>query len=105
MASNSTTIHKLQQAINSHGGRLLYSTSQFYSDETNRPITIYQIRESFWDEEKRKNRSRELFKSASQIQIVLFLRDYWYVMNGKELPTNNETWNKIRPTITLNKED
>ena len=99
MASNSTTIHKLQRAINAHGGRLLYSTAQFYSWEQNRPITVYQIRESYWDENSGKTKSKELFKATSQIQIVLFLRDYWYNMNGWEVPTTNEKWNKIRERL------
>ena len=37
-----------------------------------------------------------MFKSTSQIQIVLFLRDLWYTVNGKELPQDNEAWNKIK---------
>lgn len=95
MSSNSTIIHKLQHAINDKGGRILYQTSQFYSEEKHKPITTYHIRQAIPQEGKRAKHI-ELFKSTSQLQIVLFLRDMWYDMNNWELPTDNETWNNIR---------
>lgn len=99
MASNSVNIHKLQSAINRMGYKILYSTSQFYSDKQDRPVTVYQIKQAVWDEEKQKNRAIELFKSTSQIQILLYLRDMWFEINGWELPTDNEVWNDIRKKI------
>ena len=30
------------------------------------------------------------------IQILLFLRDYWFEMNGWDIPTDNEMWNEIK---------
>lgn len=102
--SNSTMIHKLQTAINSKGCKILYQTSQFFSEEQNRPITMYYIKKAVWDETKGKNVNEPLFHSTSQIQIVLFLRDMWYELNGMELPTDNEEWNNIRNRIN-NKED
>lgn len=96
MASNSTLIHKLQRALNSKGYKILYSTSQFYSDEQDRPVTLYLIKQAVYDEEKGKNVNVELFKSTSQIQVVLFLRDLWYEVNGLEVPYNNQTWNNIK---------
>lgn len=94
--SNSTMIKKLQQAINLKGGKLLYSTTQFYSEQQDRPVTMYIIKQGIYDEEKGKTTSVELFKSYSQIQIVLFLRDMWYEMNGMEVPKDNEKWNKVK---------
>lgn len=99
--SNSTMIHKLQNAINQRGERLLYNKQQFYSNDQDRPVTIYYIKKSVWDVEKHRNHNEELFKSCSQIQIVLFLRDYWYMINGWELPTENEMWNDIRSKIEV----
>lgn len=96
MPSNSTMIHKLQQALNMHGLRIMYCTSQFYSDKQERPVTIYHIKQAVWDAKKQKYVNQDLFNSTSQIQILLFLRDMWYSLNGKELPTDNETWNEIR---------
>lgn len=94
--SNSTMIHKLQRALNERGHNILYNKTQFFSEEQQRPVTIYVIKKAIWDEEKGKNRNIELFHSTSQIQIVLFLRDLWYELNDMELPTDNETWNDIR---------
>lgn len=94
--SNSTMIHRLQNAINGKGYKLLYTTTQFYSDDQDRPVTQYHIKQSIYDPEKGRNRNEELFNSTSQIQIVLFLRDFWYNINGKELPTDNEMWNDIK---------
>ena len=94
MASNTVMIKKLQQAINMHGDRIMYSTSQFYSEQQNRPVTVYHIKRAVWDNDKGKFVNQELFKTTSQIQIVLFLRDIWYEMNGKPVPTDNEEWNK-----------
>ena len=99
MNSNTPMIKKLRSAINLKGERLLYNTSEFYSEEQNRTVTIYTIKKQVWNPKLQKNKNIELFHSTSQIQIVLFLRDYWYTLNGMELPTDNEKWNKIREKI------
>jgi len=96
MASNSVNIHRLQRALNSRGYNILYSTSQFYSKDQNRPITQYIIKQATYDAEKDKMVNTELFKSFSQIQILLYLRDLWYSVNGQEIPKDNPTWNKIK---------
>lgn len=102
MNSNTTMIKKLRTAINRKGEKLLYNTSEFYSDEQERTVTIYSIKKSVWDNKLRKARHIELFHSTSQIQIVLFLRDYWYQLNNIPLPEDNEMWNKIREKIKEN---
>lgn len=96
MASNSTNIHKLQQALNGRGLNILYNTTQFYSKSQKRPVTVYIIRNAYIDEDTGKTTATELFKSTSQIQILLFLRDLWYEVNGWEVPTDNEIWNKAK---------
>lgn len=93
MASNSVMIHKLQQALNTRGCNILYNTSQFYSFEQNRPVTIYHIKQVKEDVDGRHT-TIELFKSVSQIQILLFLRDMWYSINGWEIPQDNPIWNE-----------
>lgn len=95
-AANITLIKKLQKAINSRGEKILYNTSQWYSDKQQRPITVYHIKKSVWDEEKQKSRNIELFKAYSTIQVLLFLRDYWYQMNNIPIPEDNEVWNEIK---------
>lgn len=92
-------IHKLQNAINGKGCKLLINKSQFYSESQERPVTVYYVKQAVLDENKRRNHNIELFKSTSEIQIVLYLRDYWFKLNGWELPTDNETWNKVRAKI------
>ena len=89
-------IRKLQTAINTHGGKIMYSTSQFYSKQQDRPVTIYHLKEAVYDDETDKYQNVEIFKSTSQLQIVLFLRDYWFEMNGWEVPTDNPVWNEKR---------
>lgn len=94
MASNSILIHKLQQALNTKDCKILYSTSQFFSLSQNRPVTVYHIKKAVYDENKGRMVPVELYKSASQIRIVLFLRDLWYEVNGWELPKDNDFWNE-----------
>ena len=95
-ASNSAMIHKLQMALNSKGQNILYNTRQFYSQQQNRPVTMYIIRKSFYDDETGRTVSKELFSSVSQIQVVLFLRDLWYQVNGKEIPHDNLLWEEAK---------
>ena len=94
-ASNRTMIHKLQNAINQRGGRVLYEKTQFFSDEQNRPVTIYRVSQAL---PGFKFKKEKLFESTSMIQIVLYLRDLWYTMNGQELPTDNEMWEDVKKT-------
>ncbi len=105
--SNSVMIHKLQQAINSKGYKILYNKTQFYSDKQDRPVTQYTIKQVVEADEIATNKRHsyiELFKTCSQIQIVLFLRDMWYEINGWEVPTDNEQWNKAKQDYKDNKE-
>ena len=57
---------------------------------------MYQIKQAYWDEKKQRTTSVELFKSPSQIQILLFLRDLWYDANGWEVPTDNPMWEQVK---------
>lgn len=96
MPSNATMIKRLLNAINMKGERILYTTSQFWSTEEYRAVTVYHVKQAVWDYDREKFTNIELFKSTSQIQIVLFLRDMWYSINGKEVPQNNEVWREIK---------
>ena len=57
---------------------------------------MYLVKQAVFDDETGKHKNVELFKSTSQIQIVLFLRDFWFEINGWEIPTDNEQWNAIK---------
>ena len=90
-------IKKLQTAINlKFGERLLVNQTQFYSEDQKRPITIISIRKAIIDEDdpKRKMKSVELYKSCSDTQILLFLRDYWFTLNGWEIPDDGKRGNE-----------
>ena len=104
MASNIRTIKALQMAINNTCPfKILYTTNQFYSVKQKRPVTKYCLRKSVPDEFTGHNISEEIFSTYSQLQVILYLRDLWYVYNDIELPTDNEMWNEIkeRDRITL----
>ena len=95
-ASNKSMIHKLQAAINGKGEKLLIDKIQFFSDDENRPISLYRICRPVFDPKKGRNKKEKIFETASQIQVVLFLRDYWYHLTDQEIPTDNEMWNEIK---------
>lgn len=104
MNSNTQMIKKLQTAINARfGARLLVNKTQWYSDKKNMPVTTWIVKKAVYDEKKGRNINIELFKSTSQIQIVLFLRDMWYELNGWEVPDDNKMWNEIKQKQGLQK--
>jgi hypothetical protein len=88
--SNLDMIHKLQVALNSKGMRILCNRSKFYSEQQQRPVTIYKVSQSIANEQSGKNQHIELFSSASQIQVVLFMRNFWYLINGMQIPPTNQ---------------
>lgn len=95
MASYARLAKRLQSAINQRAGaKLLINTSQWYSKDKGRAVTSYVIRQ-----EIPENKSRgtvEMFRTYSQVQMVLWLRDYWYEMNGWEIPKDNEEWEEVK---------
>ena len=100
MAFNQTkTIYKLRRAIEHKGYTLLFNSTEFYSKEKQRPIAIYHIKECMYNPITDKDEVKELFASPSHIQIVFFLRDYLFAIEGKELPTDNIYWNEVRKKI------
>lgn len=102
MKDNRNTIKKLQAAINTKfGDQLLYDRRQFYSTKENRPINMYTIRKQIYSKSKGRPDSITLFKSSSQIQTILYLRDYWYERNGWEIPIDNPEWNLKKAKLGL----
>ena len=95
-----TKMSKLQKGINKKfDEKILINKTQFFSKQANKPITMYVIKKARYDAERDRMISDELFSTTSQIQAVLYLRDYWYKLNGYELPTDNAMWNEIREKI------
>jgi len=99
MASYARLAKKLQSAINQStgdGAKLLINTQQWYSKDKGRTITSYVIKQSITDGDKLYRHNVELFRTYSQVQMVLWLRDYWYELNGWEVPTDNDTWEELK---------
>ena len=69
--------------------KILCNRSQFYSQQQQRPVTIYKICQPTWNTKTERYSNKEIFSSASQIQIVLFLRNLWYLINEKDIPPTN----------------
>ena len=102
MASNSSLIKRLQSAINiKYDERLTYNTTQFYSESQKRMINMYSIKKTMNNRETGRHYYLKLFESASQLQLIFFLRDYWYKLEGTEIPEDNEVWNDIRQKIEV----
>ena len=91
------TIKKLQKAINiNFDKKILVNKNQFYSDKTKSIIEMIVIKQAVWNEEKHKVVNVKLFESTSDVQIVLYLRDLWFKLNGWDIPTDNDVWNDIK---------
>ena len=106
MSSLKGTIKKLQTAINTkYQQQLTYHTSQFYSKQKDNTVTRYTIKKAVYNPEKDKNQNIELFGAYSPLQLVYFLRDYWYTLEGTEIPNDNEKWNKIKEDNHINYEE
>ena len=91
------TIKKLQKAINiNFDKKILVNKNQFYSDKTKSIIEMIVIKQAVWNEEKHKVVNVKLFESTSDVQIVLYLRDLWFKLNGWDIPTDNDMWNDIK---------
>lgn len=92
-AGQTRTIKKLQKALQIEGELILITTSQFWSVNKNTTVTRYHIKKQIQAEDDRNKSSQvELFSSCSQIQIALFLRDYYYEVKGYEIPHDNPIW-------------
>ena len=92
-AGQTRTIKKLQKALQIEGELILITTSQFWSINKNTTVTRYHIKKQIQAEDDRNKSSQvELFSSCSQIQIALFLRDYYYEVKGYEIPHDNPIW-------------
>ncbi len=75
----SQIMKKLQRAIMKKGLVIKIGTTQFYSQEQNRMITIYILSTRVLQNVRGewKERDYEIFRSASQIEIVECLNDIW----------------------------
>lgn len=89
----SRTIKKLQQALQFEGELILVNTSQFFSIDKHKTVTRYHIKRQVQNMDNHNKSSMvELFSSCSQIEVTLFLRDYYYEVTGQPIPHDNPIW-------------
>lgn len=93
-------MNKLRTALNTKGRKITVNHKEFIGKD-NKPRRHYSVCEAEWDEEAEKYKYNELYSSSSQIRIVLFLRDLWYIEIGRELPTDIKMWNNVRANLNL----
>lgn len=97
---------KLQKAIEKQFGvKLLFNTAQWYSDTKQDIVCMYTVKRTEKSEKTGKYVNTELFTTYSQIQLVLWLRDYWYTLNGWEVPTDNAVWEAKKKEWEVKKKD
>lgn len=80
MASLNVTAKKLQKAILQSGLVIKMNSSQFFSEEQRRMVTIFTLSTPALQQNKRgdwKTRDYEILRSASNIDIVLCLADIY----------------------------
>lgn len=80
MANLNSIAKKLQKAILQKGLVIKMGTSQFYSVEQNRLITMYILSTRVLERKKNgewKYYDYEIIRTASQIEIVNCLNDIW----------------------------
>jgi len=95
--SNRVMVNKLKDAINQNfDAKILFNIKQWYSEKHKRVVTVYVLKQAIKDEESGKYKNVEIFSAYSMIQIVLFLRDLWYELNGWEVPDDNKKWTKVK---------
>ena len=79
------SISKLQKGINGTGAlTVMYNQNQFYSEERHRPVTMHSVK--FVTIEDDKHKYTEVFKTGTQLFVVFFLRNIWFMLNDREVP-------------------
>ena len=111
--NNNNMIYKLQLALNRKGYQVLVNRTQFYSEQQQRPVTKYVCSQSRPNLMTGKNKHVTLFEAFSTIQMVLFLRNLWFMVNKREIPQTNhikgadkfeKAWAEARDTIKHDEE-
>lgn len=94
-------IKKLKIAIRQKANiKLLITTKEWFSEQKNVLMPYYIIYQYHYDPETKKAYQEELFRCGNKVQVLLFLRDYWYTLNGWEIP-NNDYWDEKKERYTI----
>jgi len=95
------TIRKLKIAIRQKFDiKLLITTKEWFSESRNVLMPYYIISKHNYDPNTKKASQEELFKCGNKMQVVLYLRDYWYTLNGWEIP-KDEYWDEKKERYTV----
>ena len=86
MPNLSAIVKKLQRAILSTGLVIKIGSSQFYSADQGRMITMWSLSTPVmeYDNGKWKMRDLEILRTASQADVVLTLKEIWEQSQGWE---------------------
>lgn len=80
---------KLANGINhQYGTHLVINVNEFYGDGGNL-VRMYEVKDSFYSPTK-GSVNKSLFKSASGVYTVLFMRDLMLKIQGQDLPPDEE---------------
>lgn len=84
MPNLSAIVKKLQRAILSTGLVIKIGSSQFYSADQGRMITMWSLSTPVmeYDKGKWKMRDLEILRTASQADVVLTLKEMWEQSQG-----------------------
>lgn len=94
-----TMSKKLLKAISvKYDKYLTLSTKQFMGVEK-QPHSYYILSEAVYNTETGKYYNKEIYSTTSMIRITMYLRDIYYVLEGRELPMDQEKWNEIREEL------
>ena len=74
MADLSNTLYKLQLALKQKGIKVYINTSQFYSEEQDRIIKMYII----------KQNKKEIIKTSSIVKAIKALNNLWQEVKENE---------------------
>lgn len=91
------TAKKIARGLNAkYGSRLVINTSEFYGDNGNL-VRVYVVKDAFYNSDG-SHVNKELFKSASGVYTVLFMRDLNLLADGLELEPeeNDPKWARVR---------
>ena len=95
MASLLNTSKKFVKALNSRGYCVTYGSREFMAKD-NKIHNMNMLYLVQWNEEKQKYESMPLYSTPSLVRLVMYLRDFWFIINDMELPDDQLLWNELR---------
>lgn len=95
------TIKRLKIAIRQKADiKLLITTKEWFSESKQVLMPYYIISQHHYNSETKKSTQEEIFRCGNKIQVVLFLRDYWYNLNGWDIP-KDEYWDEKKERYNI----